>query len=51
MVKFENFVAAVLALVVVGLMVFGVWAHFAGPCGLYKYAKVGDVPARCVMRR
>ena len=29
---------------------FGFWAHFEAPCGLYKYAKAGEVPARCLMK-
>lgn len=44
-------VGAIVALVaVIAFAAFGVWAHYAGPCGLYKFAKAGDVPARCVMK-
>jgi hypothetical protein len=50
-VKFEDMVGALICLLLVAVMGFGIWAHFDGPCGLYKYAKVGDVPARCVMHK
>lgn len=42
-------VAAVLALF--SLLALGVWAHFEGPCSIYKYTKASDVPARCFMHR
>lgn len=35
-------------LALAGLIAFSAWAHFAGPCGLYKYSVAGKVPARCL---
>ncbi|MEU8948752.1 hypothetical protein [Streptomyces sp. NPDC048489] len=41
-------VAGVLALVLfVGL---DVWAWTSAPCGMWRYAKAGETPARCLMR-
>lgn len=39
------------ALLIVAMVIFGIWAHFSAPCGLYKYSHAGDVPARCVMNK
>lgn len=43
--------ALFVALLILGGLVFSVWAHFDGSCELFKYSKAADVPARCVMKK
>ncbi|MET8111163.1 hypothetical protein [Streptomyces prasinus] len=38
--------AAVVALVT--LLVASIWIWTSAPCGLWSWAKAGDVPARCI---
>lgn len=35
-------------LVVLAFIVFSIWSWFAGPCWLYGWGKIGEMPARCV---
>ncbi|MER5754331.1 hypothetical protein [Streptomyces sp. NPDC002088] len=28
-----------------------IWSWTSAPCGLWKYAKAGETPARCLMQR
>lgn len=46
--KLKDLGAVLGLLALVGLIIFGAWAHFAGPCSLYKYSAAGKVPARCL---
>ncbi|RZU35975.1 hypothetical protein EV284_3458 [Streptomyces sp. BK022] len=43
-------VIALLALAAV-LLSLSTWAWTSAPCGMWKWEKAGDVPARCVMHR
>jgi len=33
----------------IALFAFGGWAWFAGPCWLYQFNKLGEIPARCLL--
>ncbi len=44
----RDFGKALAALAIIALVAFVFWAHAAGPCGWYKYAKTSEVPARCL---
>jgi hypothetical protein len=46
--KLKDLGAVLGLLAIVGLIIFSAWAHFAGPCSLYKYSAVGKVPSRCL---
>jgi hypothetical protein len=37
-------------LLAVAVVSFSIWAWFAGPCSLYSFSAVKNVPARCLMR-
>lgn len=37
--------------VLIAVIAFGIWAWIAGPCELYSWSKVSEIPARCVMHR
>jgi hypothetical protein len=39
-------IAFIIALIVA--LVGGIWVHNSAPCGLWKYSRVGDMPARCI---
>ncbi|MFJ8699431.1 hypothetical protein [Streptomyces ardesiacus] len=43
-----KFLAVAVLIVVLAL---SQWAWFQAPCGLWKFAKAGEAPARCVMQR
>ncbi|MFE4257498.1 hypothetical protein [Streptomyces sp. NPDC056883] len=42
---------AVNAVALVVAIVGGLWLHFAGPCSLWSFSRMGDLPARCVMAK
>jgi hypothetical protein len=33
------------------LVSLGIWAWTSAPCGIWKFEKAGEVPARCLMHR
>ncbi|MFE9455953.1 hypothetical protein [Streptomyces californicus] len=39
------------AAVIVLVLALAQYAWFQAPCGLWKYSKAGEMPARCVMHR
>lgn len=49
--KGRDYVTLLWVVILVTVLGFSAWAHFDGPCGLYKYSKAGEVPARCVMKK
>lgn len=38
----------VFAVCVALVAALGLWMHFSAPCGMYKFSKAKDVPARCL---
>jgi hypothetical protein len=47
----EHLAKAVIAVIVAALIAGGVWAWTSAPCGMYKFSKATDVPARCVLNK
>lgn len=44
----DDFWALVGFFFLLGLVIFGVWMFFLGPCWLYSFASVGEIPVRCL---
>lgn len=44
----ETALRVLLALLFLALVVFGIWAHFEGPCSIWAYSKAAEVPYRCL---
>lgn len=38
-----------LAVVMVALLGFGLWARVSGPCSLWSWFPAKDIPGRCIM--
>lgn len=45
----ENILKVLVFLAIAGLIVFGLWAWFAGPCWIYTFSAATDIPGRCMM--
>lgn len=44
--KWPSVVLAIL--VVLALVGFSVWSWTSAPCGMYRYSKASEIPARCI---
>jgi hypothetical protein len=45
----ELLVSALMVLVLVGILSFGIWSRVSGPCWMWNWAPAKDIPGRCIM--